>query len=136
MFIFTKNKLNTGRTLILLTALLVTSCSSNRLPFIITAQYADRPVLIGQYKRPGEKIDISESIAHFESKQGTAVSDIPRGDFTINKLSRDILLLNLPKTNMIVIQEIKIKSSTWGANSVSIYNESVVKGKITGDPAK
>jgi len=117
-------------------ALLLTACSSNRLPFIITAQYADRPVLIGQYKKPGEKIDPNASGKTFESKQGTADSDTPSGDFNINKLSRDILKLNPQKTDMIIIREIKIKSSTWDIFTTSCYNESIVNGEVIGNSEK
>ncbi|MCL1912055.1 MAG: hypothetical protein FWG13_07610 [Leptospirales bacterium] len=100
--------------------LLFASCSPS-LSFIITAQYADRPILIGQYKRLGEKIDPAAQGVPFESKQGSEVSD-----FRLNKLNRDILMVNPKKTDVFVIQGIRIDSFT--SNEVS--NDSVVKGKI------
>jgi len=135
-----KNKLNIGKTIIIIlpAVLLLASCASQsgRLPFIITAQYADRPVLIGQYKKPGEKIDPSASGVSFESLQGTAALGVPIGDFTINRLSRDILMLNPQKTDIVVIQRIKIKSYTTVVYSTYIFNESIVNGKIITEPAK
>jgi len=114
---------------IVLPLLLLASCSP-RLSFIITAQYVDRPVLIGQYRMPGEKIGSSVQGTPIESKQGTAVSDL-----RLNKLSRDILMANPKKTDVLVIQEIEISSSTWDAFSGDIYfeNNSIVKGKILSD---
>ena len=130
-----QNKLNICKIMILpAAALLLASCgSSQRLPFVITAQYADRPVLIGQYKRPGEKIDIAAAGTSFESKQGTAYFTRLNRDFNINKLSRDILILNPKKTDMLIIQEIKVESYTWDTSGDSFSNESTVKGKITGN---
>jgi len=138
-FITMKNKLSTAKKVIITLpmALLLASCASQRLPLVITAQYADRPILIGQYKRPGEKIDPSASGDSFESKQGSKISNVLLyEDFIINKLSRDILILNPKKTDVVVIQEIEVKSSTWSTPTISPANESVVKGKILGDPTK
>jgi hypothetical protein len=134
-------------TFILPVALLLVSCSSNRLPFIITAQYADRPILIGQYKRPGEKIDPAAKGIPFESKQGTddlgnqsnssscCLSLSNQNNDTgmnLNKLSRDILMTNCKKSDIIVVQEINIGSSTYQIFSVGITltNKSILKGKI------
>ncbi|MCL2026642.1 MAG: hypothetical protein FWG92_07550 [Leptospirales bacterium] len=118
-------------------ALLLVSCASQRLPFMITAQYADRPVLIGQYKRPGEKIDPVAAGIPFESKQGTAVLNTPpQENFSVNKLSRDILMLNPKKTDAVIIQEIRVRSSTWDTSAAPFANESTVKGKILGDLTK
>ena len=113
-------------TTMVLPTLLLASCSP-RLSFIITAQYADRPVLIGQYKRPGEKIDPAAQGTSFESKQGSDVSNL-----RLNKLSRDILMVNPKKTDVFVIQEIKINSSTSSIYGSEIHfaNNSTVKGKI------
>jgi len=129
-------------------AFLLVSCSTNRLPFIITAQYADRPVLIGQYKIPGEKIDPAAPGIPFESKQGmdsfghrmnsciTSSSMFTQGaelsGMHINKLSRDILMTNCKKTDIIVVREINISSSTFHFISGEVYltNTSVLKGKI------
>ena len=130
-----KNKLNIRKTITIILAaiLLLTSCSSNRLPFIITAQYADQPVLIGQYKRPGEKIDLSAEGISFESKQGTEVFDM-----RLNKLSRDILIVNPKKTDILVVREINVDSYTSNLLSTYIYisNNSVLKGKILEGPVK
>ena len=130
-----KNKLNIRKTItiILAATLLLASCSSNRLPFIITAQYVDQPVLIGQYKRPGEKIDNAAEGVSFESKQGSDVSDMQ-----LNKLSRDILMGNPKKTNILVVQEINVYSSTWDdlTGTIHFTNNSVLKGKILEGPVK
>ena len=114
---------------IALPALLLISCSP-RQSFIITAQYADRPVLIGQYKRPGEKIDPAVQDTSFESKQGSEISD-----FRLNRLSRDILMANPKKTDIFVIQKIRISSSTshFLSGKVYIYNDSTVMGKIISE---
>ena len=129
-----KKKIFHGRVIVYFIAMILpllplTSCSP-RLSFIITAQYVDRPVLIGQYKMPGEKISSTAQSAPFESKQGSAVLDL-----RLNKLSRDMLMTNPKKTDVLVIQEIEISSSTWDAFSGSVYfeNDSIVKGKIIGD---
>ena len=115
-------------------ALLLASCGSPRLPLLITAQYADRPVLIGQYKSPGEKIAAATDGVSFESKQGVAVNRLRVDkDFNINKLSRDILMQNPKKNDMIIIQEIKVESSTWDSTAGSYGNESTVKGKVIGN---
>jgi len=130
-----KNKLNIRKIIIIILAatLLFTSCSSSLLPFIITAQYADRPVLIGQYKRPGEKIDPNAAGASFESKQGSDVLDM-----RLNKLSRDILMLNPKKTDIFIVQEINVDSSTSNlfSTDMQLSNNSVLKGKILEGPVK
>ena len=129
-----KNELNICKTITIILAaiLLLTSCSSNRLPFIITAQYADRPVLIGQYKKLGEKIDPNAPGIAFESNQGTYVLDM-----RLNKLSRDILMLNPKKNDIFVVQEINVDSSTLSFSTyMALSNNSVLKGKILEGPVK
>ncbi|MCL1833475.1 MAG: hypothetical protein FWG49_03130 [Leptospirales bacterium] len=111
---------------IVLPALLLPSCSQQRLSFIITAQYADRPVLIGQYKRPGEKINPAAQGAPFESKQGSEISD-----FRLDRLSRDILMTNPKKTDIFIIQEIRVSSRTY--IDTTLENNSTVIGKIISD---
>ena len=135
-------------------AFLLVSCSTNRLPFIITAQYADRPVLIGQYIKPRLKIDPAAEGIPFESKQGMdfgrhrmnscttsssmSTQSAELSGMNLNKLSRDILMTNCKKTDMIVVQEINLASTTFHFLSGEVYitNTSVLKGKILEEAAK
>jgi hypothetical protein len=121
---------------------------------LVTAQYADRPVIIGSYWKKGEKIDRSENTgAPFESAIGNkiAVTSSQSGGVTTtyvtnlssgkdahgDKLGRDILMQNPGKNSIIIIDEIQIYSYDVELFFTNVHAaETVTKGRIAEKPKR
>jgi hypothetical protein len=136
-------------------ALLLAGCTPH-VRTIISAQYADRPVILGPCWKKGGKLDIvSKSAAgkNFESEtenkkyvhsryMGTIVQRYTKYDTgrtaNLDNLSRDILMQNPEKNDIILVDEILIESSVYTTclNGERYTSTGKVKGKIIAKPKR
>jgi hypothetical protein len=146
---------NKFKFLFLTAAVLLAGCAPH-VRTIISAQYADRPVVLGPcWKKEGKLDTVSKSAAgkDFESEtknkkyvhsryMGTIIQRYAKYDTgketQLDNLSRDILMQNPEKNDIILVDEIRISSSVYSTffNGERYTSAGKVKGKIIPKPKR